>query len=279
MVGGAGAAGRDSGCELHAGLRLRPMRPADPGFRPGSVTRGRSRSSWERGRPPGIAGVPPASGPQAHRCSSGRDARAPRVRLEPWRRLQGPSPRPLALPVRREGSESTGAAVSGSAGVPPASGPQAHRCSSGRDARAPRVRLEPWRRLQGPSPRPLALPVRREGSESTGAAVPGSAGVPPASGPQAHSCPSGRDARDPRDTSMRRVGSGVTSDDAAPIPRPVEGRGQASRRATTALRCRPECQSAESSRSIAYRAASRTDATGSSMASCASGRLARGSPM
>ena len=69
----------------------------------------------------------------------------------------------------------------------------------------------------------------------------------------------------------------MTSD--APILRPVEGRGQALHRATMALRCRPERQSAESSRSIAYSAASRTEATGSSIASCASGRLARGSPM
>ena len=237
-------------------------------------------------RPPGIAGVPPASGPRAHRCRSGRDARAPRVRLGPWRRLQGPTPLPIATPVRRKGSESTGAASPWDRGRPArkwATGPQmskrARRPRSqgptralaetpGFDASPDRYARPPQGKRKHRSGVPLgsrasrpqvgrrptdvqaggtpALPgfdsgpggdsgVRRlsrllrpfaaREAKAPERRPPGIAGVPPASGPQAHRCRSGRDARDPKDTSMRRVGAGVTSDDAAPIPQPVEGRG------------------------------------------------------
>ena len=89
---------------------------------------------------PGSAGVPPASGPKAHRCVQA-----------------GKMP---AIP----GTRPCGAVFPGSAGVPPASGPKAHRCVQA-----------------GKMP---ALP----GTRPCGAVFPGSAGVPPASGSKAHRC-------------------------------------------------------------------------------------------
>ena len=67
------------------------------------------RNDEARARPhagaPGSAGVPPARGPQAHHCSSGRDARAPRApRAMPWLKCKdtGVSRNPVgSTPVAR----------------------------------------------------------------------------------------------------------------------------------------------------------------------------------
>ena len=274
--------------------------PALPGLR--------HRASW---KPPGSAGVSPASGPKAHRCSSGQDARAlraptPGLVEAAWERgrlarkwAEGPQVFKRARCPRSQGSDTgprgsrLGARASrpqvgrrptgvqagkmpalpglrhraswkppGSAGVSPASGPKAHRCSSGQDARAPRAPTPglveaAWERgrlarkwAEGPQVFKRARCPRSQGSDTgprgsplgsrasrpqvgrrpTGVQAgkmpalsglrhraswkpPGSAGVPPASGPKAHRCSSGQDARAPRDgdaapCACRRTGTG-----------------------------------------------------------------------
>ena len=89
------------------------------------------------------------------------------------------------------------AGVPGSAGVPPASGPQARRCSwdRGRPARSgPQARRCSWDRGR-PARKRAAGPRVFLGSRASRpqagrrpAGVPGIAGVPPASGPQARGC-------------------------------------------------------------------------------------------
>ena len=162
-----------------------------------SIHAARARSPGPRA-PPGSAGVPPASGPKAHRCSSGQDARAPRksaacliVSPEATRPTRPPlGPRDRVRPP-------------GSAGVPPASGPKAHRCVFKR-ARCPRSqerhRLS-HRLSRGDSTRSThAAPARPPGPRA-----PPWERVRPArkwaEGPPV--CSSGQDARAPRKGALR----------------------------------------------------------------------------
>ena len=106
------------------------------------------------------------------------------------------------------GKASSGAGVPGSAGDPPASGPQAHRCvEAGKmpavPEKAPSGAVVPG--SAGDPPAPGRRPAMDDppqahrcveagkmpavpGEAPSGAGVPGSAGDPPASGPQAHRC-------------------------------------------------------------------------------------------
>ena len=123
---------------------------------------------------PGSAGVPPACGPKAHRCSSGQDARAPgrasmrsglsRERGRPARMwAEGPPVFKRArCPRSRESLD-------------------AERSFPGPRASRPHVGRRPTGVQAGKMP---ALP----GEPRCGAVFPGTAGVPPASGPQAHRC-------------------------------------------------------------------------------------------
>ena len=140
----------------------------------------------DRGRPPGSAGVPPASGPKAHRCSSRQDARVPRkgtacviVSPEATRRARS-TPAPARPPGPR--------APPWERGRPArkwAEGPQVCVQAGKMPAfpgKAPPVSSSLPRRLDALDPRRPPLGPRDR------VRPPGSAGVPPASGPEAHRC-------------------------------------------------------------------------------------------
>ena len=165
------------------------------------MSRERLRAGFPRER-----GRPARSGPQARGCSWERGRPARKRAAGPRVFLGARASRPQA--GRRP------AGVPGSAGVPPASGPQARGCSweRGRPARkraaGPRVflgaRASRPQRAAGPrvflgsrasrpqaGRRPAGVPGSAGVPPAAGrrpAGVPGIAGVPPASGPQARGC-------------------------------------------------------------------------------------------
>ena len=127
----------------------RPQWAAGP---PPPLSAGTRATRRGRCRPPGSAGVPPASGPQAHRCS--------RARGRPARKwAAGPPPPPSAgTRATRRGR----CRPPGSAGVPPAVGRRPTPTAKRRDAcDAPRPMPAPWERGRPARSGPQAHPHRQ----------------------------------------------------------------------------------------------------------------------
>ena len=173
----------------------------------------RSGFPWERGRPARKW----AEGPPV--CSSGQDAALPGTDAG-LRNAAGETLAQAAVGLRRvvhfrppagagrapalQGKHPRGAGFPGSAGVPPASGPKAHPCAQAGKMPALPGTDAGLRNAAGETLAQAAVGLRRvvhfrppagagrapalQGKHPRGAGFPGSAGVPPASGPKAHPC-------------------------------------------------------------------------------------------